>query len=63
MTKPHNVASITVTPGDEFQLTVNIIGGGVLRLTGDTAIPVFFTIANLVAEDYDTDADQKQQVH
>jgi hypothetical protein len=63
MTKPHNVASITITPGEDFHLTVKTSDGGVLRLSGENAIPCFFTIANLVTDDYDTDTDEKQQVH
>ena len=63
MKKTHNVASLTVTPGDEFELSVSVSGGGVLVLRGENAIPCFFTIANLVTDEYDTDADKKEVVH
>lgn len=58
MKKTHNVASLTVTPGDEFKFRVSNSGGDVLNVFGESAIPFFFTIANLVA-----DADKKEVVH
>lgn len=50
MAEKHNVASMAIVPGEEFKLTVTLSDGGSLRISGENAIPCFFTIANLVTD-------------
>lgn len=53
MTKPHNIVSLTVTPGEDFKVTVRTDKCGELIMMGSDAIPCFVTIADLIIDAYE----------